>query len=604
MTPPPETVPPSAESRFGSLGWRIFLWTALLALGPLLIMSYQGYHCARQAIEESAGERLFALLEARQARLESLITGVRSDFELMAITPCTTGSCTGLGCGSTQLASGSDSQSCCGFLDSLRERNPAYEHIVAYDREWRSLNSTGGAGGLGRESLPQDFLLGLADSKKTVITPVQLMPDGRLVAFAGRAYSGFDGQSGAYVTAWLDLTREVERLLGEGSGLGLTGRLLLVAPDGHRLFTATGIETVDQHSPDIQLATLSRLDSHASRYMTHRGQEVLGASLNVPSFGWLLVAEIDHAEAFSWLRTLRARAIVTGVLTFLLVMFLARRVARKLSRPLAELAGVSRKIAGGEHGERVGGLEGREAREVGRAFNRMMDELEEGHRRLTQAAALAAVGRLSSSIVHEMRNPLSSVKLNLQALRQRVQDDQPYAELSDIALDQTGRLERMLEDLLGFGKPLELHLEHVDLVVVAASVKEELRSAWDSKGVSIVLSDLGGIDLNADPEQLRRVLANLMANAIQAVNPGGEVQLSASTSDAATLITVEDDGQGIDAGILDRVFLPFVSTRQEGTGLGLAYVKKIVELHGGTISVENLPGRGARFTVSLPSPAK
>jgi signal transduction histidine kinase len=597
-------VPPSAESRFGSLGWRIFLWTALLALGPLLIMSYQGYHCARQAIEASAGERLFALLEARQARLESLITGVRSDFELMAITPCTTGSCTGLGCGSTKPEPGSDSQSCCGFLDSLRERNPAYEQIVAYDGEWRSLNSTGGVGTLSRESLPQEFLRGLADSKETVITAVQLLPDGRLVAFAGRVYSGYGGPGAGYVIAWLDLTREVGLLLGERSGLGLTGRLLLVAPDGHRLFTAAGIETVDQHSPHIQLATLNRTDSHASRSMTHRGQEVLGASLNVPSFGWLLVAEIDHAEAFSWLRTLRARAIVTGVLTFLLVMFLARRVARKLSRPLAELAGVSRKIAGGEHGERVGSLEGSEAKEVGRAFNRMMDELEESHRRLTQAAALAAVGQLSSSIVHEMRNPLSSVKLNLQALRQWVRDEQPYAELSDIALDQAGRLERMLEDLLGFGKPLELHFEQVDLAVVAASVKEELRAAWDSKDISIVLGDLGGIDLRADPEQLHRVLANLMANAIQAVDRGGEVRLSASTSDAATLITVEDDGPGIDAGILDRLFLPFVSTRQDGTGLGLAYVKKIVELHGGTVSAENLPVGGACFTVSLPSLAK
>lgn len=589
---------------FGSLGWRILIWTALLALGPLLIMSYQGYHCARQAIEESAGDQLFAVLEARQTRLEILIAGVRSDFELMAITPCTTGSCTGLTCCTTPAGPGSEDQGCCGFLDSLRRKNPAYEHIVAFDREWRTVNRTSGTEDPEPGSIPTALRDALGSSEEVVVTPARLDRDGRLVSFAGRVYSGKDGRTAGFIVARLDLTREVRALLGARTGLGRTGRMMLVAPGGRQLFMAEGSETLGRPFPETALAISAGTSALATRYLNHQGTPVLGAATAAPSLGWTLAVEIERGEAFAWLKTLRQRAVVTGVLTLLLVIFLAVRGARWLSRPLAELAAVSRRIAGGEHGERVSGLAGPEARDVGRAFNRMMDELEESHRRLTQAAALAAVGRLSSSIVHEMRNPLSSVKLNLQALRQRVQDDAPYAELSDIALDQTGRLERMLEDLLGYGKPLELCIGRVELASTADSVKEELRSAWESGNVAVVPDNLTNIVLHADPEQLRRVLANLTANAIQAVGRGGEVRLSASTTDDATLVTVEDDGPGIDTGILDRLFLPFVSTREEGTGLGLAYVKKIVELHGGTVTAENRPEGGARFTVSLPSSAK
>jgi hypothetical protein len=103
------------RSRFDSLGWRIFFWTAILALGPLLIMSYQGFHCARQAIDESVGDHLVAVLEVRQIQLESLITGVRNDFELMAITPCTTGICSGLGCSSSHAVQDEENLIVAGF---------------------------------------------------------------------------------------------------------------------------------------------------------------------------------------------------------------------------------------------------------------------------------------------------------------------------------------------------------------------------------------------------------------------------------------------------------------------------------------------------------
>ncbi len=209
---------------------------------------------------------------------------------------------------------------------------------------------------------------------------------------------------------------------------------------------------------ELPAGILSGNSDEVFEYVGADGENVLGVSTRIPEVQWVLVAEINKKEAYAWLGRLRMRAMATGAATLVLVLLIAVRGSRRLSRPLRELAAVSRRIAEGRHEERLGRLEGTEAEEVGRAFNKMLDQLAASHRRLVHAASLAAVGELSSSIVHEMRNPLSSVKINLQALCRRVAADPAYAELGAIAIEQLARVERMLLDLLGYGKPLELML--------------------------------------------------------------------------------------------------------------------------------------------------
>ena len=180
-----------------------------------------------------------------------------------------------------------------------------------------------------------------------------------------------------------------------------------------------------------------------------------------------------------------------------------------------------------------------EARQVGIAFNRMLDELQAGQRKLANAASLAAVGELSSSVVHEMRNPLSSVKINLQALGRRVKDDPAYSELAGIALEQAVRLERLLTELLRFGKPLELHPENIDLQTLAAEVVAVLEPQIREKNISLKgLEDLREVRVQADPEHLKRVLTNLVENAVEVSPAGGRVELSAGQTQSGVCLTV------------------------------------------------------------------
>jgi signal transduction histidine kinase len=200
-----------------------------------------------------------------------------------------------------------------------------------------------------------------------------------------------------------------------------------------------------------------------------------------------------------------------------------------------------------------------------------------------------------------MRNPLSSVKINLQALRKKVEGDTTYSELADIASDQVIRLEKMLADLLSYGKPLHLSPTGISFGNLAKEVLELVRQEATERSVSVKIEDeFGQKSITADPEQARRALTNLVSNAIQAAPQGGAVLINAKIIETnKAIISVSDNGHGISETEKEKLFQPFFTTKEGGTGLGLANVKKIVEYHGWNISAENLPEGGAVFTILL-----
>jgi signal transduction histidine kinase len=289
----------------------------------------------------------------------------------------------------------------------------------------------------------------------------------------------------------------------------------------------------------------------------------------------------------------------------MVVILVSRSVARQLARPLGALASAARRITSGRHHERVDIREGTEVREVGLAFNQMLDALDDEQRKRIQTESLAAIGSLSSSIVHEMRNPLSSIKVNLQALERFSQKDAAHAELAAIAGDQVARMERMLGELLNYGKPIELNMEDTPLRPLVDEVAQTAKAHMGERGPQITIQDqTAGRAARIDPERIRQALANLVDNAGHAAGGDGSITITASFQEhgggEACVLRVADSGPGIPDGSMDRLFEPFFTTRPEGIGLGLANVKKIVDTHGGTVSASNAPAGGAEFTIVLP----
>jgi len=243
-------------------------------------------------------------------------------------------------------------------------------------------------------------------------------------------------------------------------------------------------------------------------------------------------------------------------------------------------------------------------------------EMEQELRRVDR---LAAVGQLSASIAHEIRNPLAAISGAVQVLRGRALESDPdAARLIDIALRETDRLNQLITDFLVYARPAPERREIVCLAPVAAEVAEMLARVAPS-GISLAVEVPGGLEVFADPGQLRQVLWNLVLNAAQAMPEGGQVRIAAlapaesppqgglregrsreaEAKSAWVEISVSDQGVGIPPELRERIFDPFFTTRRQGTGLGLATVHRIVESHGGHIRVESSPGQGSTFRVRL-----
>ncbi len=221
--------------------------------------------------------------------------------------------------------------------------------------------------------------------------------------------------------------------------------------------------------------------------------------------------------------------------------------------------------------------------------NRLLEE------KLIRHRHLAEIGELAAVLAHEIRNPLGVMKGNAQVAAERLGSEAP--EELDLIVEQSSRLERLVNALLDYARPARPNVRPVDLASLAARTAEMLAPRALEQGVLLV-TDLDPVEAQVDPDQIQQVLINLLDNALD--QSSETVTLSVKKSGNKVVIAVEDRGPGIPAEVESKLFYPFVTTKAKGTGLGLAIARRIVQDHSGTILAMNLQGKGARFEVRLP----
>ncbi len=239
---------------------------------------------------------------------------------------------------------------------------------------------------------------------------------------------------------------------------------------------------------------------------------------------------------------------------------------------------------------------------------RLHEEKRELARRAQVAEKLAAVGSMTASLSHVIRNPLNAAALQLAVLERRVRrlaEEQQPALLDPLLLvrDEIRRLDHTLEDFLQFARPRGFRPEPVEVKALVRRVVDFLGGKADERRVRLELEGDGGAalpPLRGEEERLRQVLIHLTLNALEASPEGGWVRLSVAREGGLACIGVEDSGKGVPQDIQERVFEPFFTTKDEGSGLGLSIVQSIVMQHGGSLQVVNAPSGGARFLLRLP----
>ncbi|MHB8066674.1 MAG: ATP-binding protein [Desulfobaccales bacterium] len=228
-------------------------------------------------------------------------------------------------------------------------------------------------------------------------------------------------------------------------------------------------------------------------------------------------------------------------------------------------------------------------------------ELKESHDRLLRAEHFAAVGEAAAYVSHEIKNPLMVIGGMIRQLARRFGEDQAAGEKFTIVIDEVRRLESFLGELRDFTRPAIPVIQKVDLNQVIHEVQALMQEAAKEKGIS--MTDRLHWDLptvEADRNQMKQVLVNLINNAMEATEEAGMITLASGVTDGQIWFSVQDTGKGMDPETLEKIFNPFFTTKDKGTGLGLAVINKIVIDHQGTIEVASAPGAGSIFTIKLP----
>jgi signal transduction histidine kinase len=238
-----------------------------------------------------------------------------------------------------------------------------------------------------------------------------------------------------------------------------------------------------------------------------------------------------------------------------------------------------------------------------RALVRANEELRAAQSRLIEAERFAAIGELSASVAHGIRNPLAGIKAAAQFADLELAKDHPLRENIVDIISEVDKLESRIKALLDFAKPFEPRPTPCDVAKIVADAMASLRSQIGAQGITVATEiDPTLPEVQLDYAQIEQVLLALMSNAVEAMPRGGRLAVSARpTPDGKQLsICVADTGPGISPEQKPALFQLFFTAKPNGTGLGLAVAKKIVELHGGTIGAESEVGRGSRFTIRLP----
>jgi signal transduction histidine kinase len=217
------------------------------------------------------------------------------------------------------------------------------------------------------------------------------------------------------------------------------------------------------------------------------------------------------------------------------------------------------------------------------------------------AERLAALGQMVAGVSHEIKNPLGIIQSTAELLNGMNQADEKQKRLSLVIKEESIRLNNIVTEFLDFARPYELNIQECRLDEIIKKNILFLEQELDKKGIK-VKDNFEGRDLtiHADPERLYRVFMNLVINSIHAIKDSGEINISVDEEKNGYIVKIKDTGAGISKENLKKIFNPFFTTKEKGSGLGLSIVRNIIEGHEGTISIESDEGAGTQVAIFLP----
>ncbi|MCL4536435.1 MAG: ATP-binding protein [Nitrospirae bacterium] len=303
------------------------------------------------------------------------------------------------------------------------------------------------------------------------------------------------------------------------------------------------------------------------------------------------------------LKGIRNLIIMLTIAVTMVGSVLSFSLSRLITKPLYTLMDFTHSLSRGEFGRKIDIRSKDEVGELSSTFNNLSCELdayrkkmEESYKQMLRAEKLTALGRLSAGLAHEIRNPLTSIKVLFQAFK-----DNPALTKEDmkVVLSATEQMDDLLTRFLRFARSDEFNLSDIYINSVIKQVINLAQFQIKNQSINVVLNLSKLPPVKADRAMIQQALLNLVLNAIEAMPDGGTLTISSKMGNGSAVVSIGDTGSGIPEDIKDKIFDPFFTTKSDGTGLGLSIVYNIVSLHNGEISFET-DGEGTTFTLRIP----
>jgi signal transduction histidine kinase len=403
-----------------------------------------------------------------------------------------------------------------------------------------------------------------------------------------------------------ELAAQLKRMTGSDLAFGMNGQILAstLGPDGRDLL-----------ADHARQSGISRVDLDGQEYEVlpqplSAGKDTASAATGpVGPFALILRSRTERLQSLSAIHT---GLFVTTVVAFMIATLLSFAVARTIVQPLAAITDAMRQVAAtGDLTRKIvlgprSHWDDEDARLLATTFNTLTDSIARFQREMTQRERLTSLGRLSTVIAHEIRNPLMIIKASLHALRQGDVGPEDLREAVRDIDGEVARLNRLVNEVLDFARPIRFELATVDVNSLCRDAASAAQASGPAGPIALDL-DPELTPATTDPERLRMALVNMLVNAGHAVN--GEaaaahgpplISLSTRAGGGRMTVVIADRGPGIAPEALPHVFDPYFTTKRGGTGLGLPIAKNIVEGLGGTVAVSSVKGRGTEVRIELP----
>jgi len=430
------------------------------------------------------------------------------------------------------------------------------------------------------------------------------MPEGSAMALtAVRPVTG----GKALVAGGRRLSPELLKSLGVAPGM----RALLWLPPGEVIDAEGSVREAQKLAPLIQDVRSTNGEATGSvQWTSDRRSSEAFLALPITRAGTLtgvLLAGTSLSTQLGLERSILRIGVVVGASGIVIGVLLGWWTTERITRPVERLAVGARAVAAGDLSARVEVLSRDEIGELAQTFNRMTEQLLEQRERAIQAERVAAWRELARRLAHELKNPLFPLQItieNLQRARESSEFDEVFQESTATLLAELSNLKSIIGRFSDFAKMPAPRFENMDINEIVRGVMKLHDARLHAEGRAKVEPHLelasGGTRIQADPDQLRRALGNLVLNALDAMPEGGTLLVRTVPHDGGLRLEISDSGHGLTEEECQRLFTPYYTTKQHGTGLGLAIVQSVVSDHHGKISVSSAAGRGTTFTIDLP----